>query len=150
MTRWKVGTDTFLTYLSRDKSSSCPDSILLKISYKIVVDTQTCQLYCSTQFQATTCNFKPGPEFNMTTSALSVLRLRAGVSKIFLEWVTDCDTLFFLFLPGIFNTAFTKYVVEQPTSVVNISAMTAAESANKEQTPQPQTSATCNIKETEL
>ncbi|KAG7224630.1 hypothetical protein INR49_011383 [Caranx melampygus] len=51
---------------------------------------------------------------------------------------------------GIFNTAFTKYVVEEPTSVVNTGAMTAAESANKERTPQPQTSAKCNIKETEL
>lgn len=58
---------------------------------------------------------------------------------------------FFLFLSGIFNTAFTKYVVEEPTSVVNMGAMTAAAAtANGEQTPSPQASAQSNIKETEL
>ncbi|XP_051257547.1 cytotoxic and regulatory T-cell molecule isoform X2 [Dicentrarchus labrax] len=58
---------------------------------------------------------------------------------------------------GIFNTAFTQYVVEEPpviTSVVNTAAMAATESANEEQTSQRQTPETtfakCDIKETEL
>ncbi|XP_035521793.1 cytotoxic and regulatory T-cell molecule isoform X2 [Morone saxatilis] len=58
---------------------------------------------------------------------------------------------------GIFNTAFTQYVVEEPpviTSVVNTAAMAATESANEEQTSQHQTPgktfAKCDIKETEL
>ncbi|XP_033507749.1 uncharacterized protein crtam isoform X3 [Epinephelus lanceolatus] len=58
---------------------------------------------------------------------------------------------------GIFNTAFTQYVVETPTaitSVINTSAMAATESENKEQDSQPrspaQTPAKSNIKETEL
>ncbi|XP_044078620.1 cytotoxic and regulatory T-cell molecule isoform X2 [Siniperca chuatsi] len=58
---------------------------------------------------------------------------------------------------GLVNTAFTQYVVEEPTvitSVINTAAMAAAESVNKEQTSQPQapglTSAKCDIKETEL
>ncbi|XP_068577366.1 cytotoxic and regulatory T-cell molecule isoform X2 [Cebidichthys violaceus] len=58
---------------------------------------------------------------------------------------------------GLFNTAFTQYVVEKPTvisSVINTNAMAAAESVNKEQPSQPQTpgqtSAKCDIKETEL
>ncbi|XP_029304289.1 cytotoxic and regulatory T-cell molecule isoform X2 [Cottoperca gobio] len=58
---------------------------------------------------------------------------------------------------GLFNTAFTQYVVEKPTvitSVINTSAMAVVESVNKEQTPQPQTpgqtSTKCDIKETEL
>ncbi|XP_068456353.1 cytotoxic and regulatory T-cell molecule [Clinocottus analis] len=57
---------------------------------------------------------------------------------------------------GFFNTAFTQYVVEKPavlTSVTNTNAMAAAE-INKEQPSQPQTpgqtSAKCEIKETEL
>ncbi|XP_040006478.1 cytotoxic and regulatory T-cell molecule isoform X2 [Xiphias gladius] len=58
---------------------------------------------------------------------------------------------------GLFNTAFTKYVVEEPTvitSVINKCAMTATESGNKEQTSQPQALSQipvkCDIKETEL
>ncbi|XP_022601720.1 cytotoxic and regulatory T-cell molecule isoform X2 [Seriola dumerili] len=54
---------------------------------------------------------------------------------------------------GLFNMAFTKYVVEEPTgitSVINTGAMAASENVNKEQTSQPQTSAKCDIKETEL
>ncbi len=61
------------------------------------------------------------------------------------------------FLTGLFNTAFTQYVNEEPlkiTSVINTAAMAAIESVNKEQAsqlqkPQP-TSAKCDIKETEL
>uniref|UniRef100_UPI0037E797B7 cytotoxic and regulatory T-cell molecule isoform X2 n=1 Tax=Semicossyphus pulcher TaxID=241346 RepID=UPI0037E797B7 len=58
---------------------------------------------------------------------------------------------------GLFNTAFTQYVVEEPTvitSVINTTAMATTESLNKEQTSQRQTlgqtSAKCDIKETEL
>ncbi|KAK9536019.1 hypothetical protein VZT92_005841 [Zoarces viviparus] len=58
---------------------------------------------------------------------------------------------------GLFNKAFTQYVVEKPTvisSVINTNAMAAAESVNKEQPSQPQTPgqtlAKCDIKETEL
>ncbi|XP_023260658.1 cytotoxic and regulatory T-cell molecule isoform X3 [Seriola lalandi dorsalis] len=54
---------------------------------------------------------------------------------------------------GLFNMAFTKYVVEEPTgitSVINTGAMAASENVYKEQTSQPQTSAKCDIKETEL
>ncbi|XP_047462248.1 cytotoxic and regulatory T-cell molecule isoform X2 [Mugil cephalus] len=58
---------------------------------------------------------------------------------------------------GVFNTAFTQYVVEEPTvitSVVNTAAMTAANNVKKEQTPQPQmaaqTSVKCDMKETSL
>ncbi|XP_041807565.1 cytotoxic and regulatory T-cell molecule isoform X2 [Chelmon rostratus] len=58
---------------------------------------------------------------------------------------------------GLFNMAFTKYIVEeQPviTSVVNTAAMAAAESVHREQISQHQTpgqtSAKCEIKETEL
>ncbi|XP_044225682.1 cytotoxic and regulatory T-cell molecule isoform X2 [Thunnus albacares] len=58
---------------------------------------------------------------------------------------------------GLFNTAFTQYVVEEPTgitSVINTGATTATQSTNKEQTSQPQTqaqtSAKHDIKETEL
>ncbi|XP_071317282.1 cytotoxic and regulatory T-cell molecule isoform X2 [Trachinotus anak] len=50
---------------------------------------------------------------------------------------------------GLFNTAFTKYTVEDPT-VINAGAMTATESVNKDQTSQPQTSAKSDVKETEL
>ncbi|XP_078122516.1 cytotoxic and regulatory T-cell molecule isoform X4 [Sander vitreus] len=56
---------------------------------------------------------------------------------------------------GLFNTAFTRYEVEKPaviTSVINPAVMADTESENKEQTspPQTQTSAKCDIKETEL
>ncbi|XP_029376001.1 cytotoxic and regulatory T-cell molecule isoform X2 [Echeneis naucrates] len=51
---------------------------------------------------------------------------------------------------GIFNTAFTKYDVEQPALVINTSAMAAAESVPKEQESQPPTSDKFDIKETEL
>uniref|UniRef100_A0A0F8ACX7 Cytotoxic and regulatory T-cell molecule n=1 Tax=Larimichthys crocea TaxID=215358 RepID=A0A0F8ACX7_LARCR len=54
---------------------------------------------------------------------------------------------------GIFNTAFTQYVVEESpaiTSVVNTAAMATAETVNEVQTSQPDTAAKCSIKETEL
>ncbi|XP_067350925.1 cytotoxic and regulatory T-cell molecule isoform X1 [Channa argus] len=61
---------------------------------------------------------------------------------------------------GLFNTAFTKYVVEEPTmvtSVINTGAMASTGSVNKGQTSQPETTsqitAKCqvqHIKETEL
>ncbi|XP_020501723.1 cytotoxic and regulatory T-cell molecule isoform X2 [Labrus bergylta] len=58
---------------------------------------------------------------------------------------------------GLFNTAFTPYVIEEPTvitSVINTAAMTALECENKEHTSQSQTlgqtSDKCKIKETEL
>ncbi|XP_041863807.1 cytotoxic and regulatory T-cell molecule isoform X2 [Melanotaenia boesemani] len=58
---------------------------------------------------------------------------------------------------GILNTAFTQYVVEEPTtitSVVNTAAMTPEERATRQQTSQPQiqtqTSAKIDIKETSL
>ncbi|XP_031166543.1 cytotoxic and regulatory T-cell molecule isoform X2 [Sander lucioperca] len=58
---------------------------------------------------------------------------------------------------GLFNTAFTRYEVEKPaviTSVINPAAMADTESENKEQTSPPQTpgqtSAKCDIRETEL
>ncbi|XP_039633056.1 cytotoxic and regulatory T-cell molecule isoform X1 [Perca fluviatilis] len=58
---------------------------------------------------------------------------------------------------GLFNTAFTRYEVEKPaviTSVINTAAMADTESEKKEQTSPPQTpgqtSAKCDIKETEL
>lgn len=54
---------------------------------------------------------------------------------------------------GIFNTAFTQYVVEESpviTSVINTAAMATAETVNEVQTSQPDTAAQCSIKETEL
>lgn len=80
------------------------------------------------------------------------------VCKMFLQWITDCKTLSLcLSLTGLFNTAFTQYVAEKPTvitSVINTAAMAATDSVNREQASQPQilgqTSAQCNIKETEL
>ncbi|KAM6983472.1 uncharacterized protein crtam [Tautogolabrus adspersus] len=58
---------------------------------------------------------------------------------------------------GLFNTAFTPYVIEEPTaitSVINTAAMAAVESEKKEHTSQPQTLGQtldkCKIKETEL
>ncbi|TKS83819.1 Cytotoxic and regulatory T-cell molecule [Collichthys lucidus] len=54
---------------------------------------------------------------------------------------------------GIFNTAFTQYVVEQSpaiTSVVNTAAMATAETVNEVQSSQPDTAAKCSVKETEL
>lgn len=53
---------------------------------------------------------------------------------------------------GLFNTAFTQYIVEEPpvmTSVINTTVMPATEAVNKEQTER-HTSAKCDIKETEL
>lgn len=62
-----------------------------------------------------------------------------------------------LSLTGLVNTAFTQYIVEEPTaitSVINTAAVTATESVNREQASQletpGQTSAKCDIKETEL
>ncbi|KAM4545835.1 cytotoxic and regulatory T-cell molecule isoform 2-T2 [Odontesthes bonariensis] len=56
---------------------------------------------------------------------------------------------------GILNTAFTQYIVEEPTvitSVINTSAMAPRESSTREQTSPPQTQAQppANIKETSL
>ncbi|XP_072231528.1 uncharacterized protein [Leuresthes tenuis] len=56
---------------------------------------------------------------------------------------------------GILNTAFTQYVVEEPTvitSVINTSAMAPRENSTREQTSPPQTQAQppANIKETSL
>ncbi|XP_036974890.1 cell adhesion molecule 2 isoform X2 [Acanthopagrus latus] len=53
---------------------------------------------------------------------------------------------------GLFNTAFTQYVVEEPPvifSVINTTVMPTTETENKEQTER-HTSAKCDIKETEL
>ncbi|XP_073335967.1 cytotoxic and regulatory T-cell molecule [Pagrus major] len=53
---------------------------------------------------------------------------------------------------GLFNTAFTQYIVEEPpvmTSVINTTVMPATETVNTEQS-EGQTSAKCEIKETEL
>ncbi|XP_035034661.2 cytotoxic and regulatory T-cell molecule isoform X1 [Hippoglossus stenolepis] len=56
---------------------------------------------------------------------------------------------------GLFNTAFTQYVAEEPAVIPsNTGAMSATESVNQERTSEPQppsqSSAQCDIKETEL
>ncbi|KAG8008090.1 Cytotoxic and regulatory T-cell molecule, partial [Nibea albiflora] len=54
---------------------------------------------------------------------------------------------------GIFNTAFTPYVIEEApvvTSVINTAAIATAETVNEVQSCQPDTAAKSNIKETEL
>lgn len=79
-------------------------------------------------------------------------------SHPFLQWNAHREILSLsLSVTGLFNTAFTQYVVEEPTaitSVVNTAAMAATGSLKKEQTPQPQTpaptSAKVDMKETSL
>lgn len=73
--------------------------------------------------------------------------------------MTRCDRLTknAFSLTGFWNTAFAHYVVEEPsvtTSVINTAAITVPDSADKEQTSQPQTTehtaSICYAKETEL
>ncbi|XP_018546813.1 cytotoxic and regulatory T-cell molecule isoform X2 [Lates calcarifer] len=55
---------------------------------------------------------------------------------------------------GLFNTAFTQYIVEEPAVITSVINTTAVEVENEKQISQPQalahTSAKCDIKETEL
>lgn len=88
---------------------------------------------------------------------ISLLLFPCSVSARQIGQVVDGPTFLFTSLTGLFNIAFTQYVVEEPpvvTSVINTAAMEAADAVDKEQTPQPQTTrqtaAKYGTKETEL
>ncbi|KAL7390291.1 hypothetical protein ABVT39_018339 [Epinephelus coioides] len=102
-------------------------------------------------------NMQKGTEGNSSLLVFLVTCLIAGLLVVVILFAIKLRRAYIAWKRGIFNTAFTQYVVETPTaitSVINTSAMAATESENKEQDSQPrspaQTPAKSNIKETEL